>query len=147
MTETKRAVTYPAEEQYEVWENRADELGYHSTSQFMQDMVEAGCKKFTSEVEPDETNQDLRQQRNDLKEELNKARNRINQLEEQLYDDERAKIERFIEENPGVSFPEIVQEVVDTVPERVNRHLDELEGDTIRSEGDTYLYSPEGEQE
>ena len=139
MADTKRAVAYPVEEQYEVWESRADEMGYRSTSQFIQDMVEAGSKKFTAEVEPDETNEELRQHRNNLKDELDNARSRIQDLEEQLYNDEKAEVEKVIEENPGASFGEVVQEIVDTVPERVNRHLDDLEGDSIRVENDRYF--------
>jgi len=42
-----------------------------SMSEFMEAMVEAGLKKFdTSNVEPDETNRELREQRNELKGEL-----------------------------------------------------------------------------
>lgn len=141
MTETKRAVAYPAAEQYEVWENRADEMGYRSTSQFVQDMVEAGSKKFTVQVEPDETNQELRQHRNELRDELDKARDRIQDLEEQLYDDERAEIVDFVEENPGCDIHEIIQHVLDTVPMRVNRHLDDLEGKKIHSTDDRYYPS------
>ena len=146
MSETKRAVSYPEEEQYEVWEDRAEEMGYRSTSQFIQDMVEAGSKKFTVEVEPDETKEELRDHRNDLKDEIDKARSRIRVLEEQLYNDEKAEVETIIEENPGVEFPSIVQEVVNTVPSRVNRHLDELEGDKITIE-DGHYYPDPGEDQ
>jgi hypothetical protein len=43
----------------------------------MQSMVEAGMKKFDGSVEPDETNHELREQRNDLKDELDRTRSRV----------------------------------------------------------------------
>lgn len=109
-----------------------------STSEFIQSMTEAGMKKFTVDVEPDETNHELRQHRNDLKEELEQSRSRVQKLEEQLYSGEKSRIESFIQENPGSTFGEIVQEVIDTAPERVNRHLEDMEGDSVRSNGEAF---------
>ena len=137
MTETKTATTYPTEQQYERWKKEAEEEGM-STSEFIAAMTEAGMKKFERHVETDEDTQELRRQRNDLKDQLQQSRERVRELEDQLHSGEREVLQQKIEENPGISFPEIVQEVVDTVPERVNRHLDELEGDTIRSEGEGF---------
>ena len=60
----KQAATYPSEEQYDRWEGQCEELGMRSMSEFMEAMVEAGLKKFdTSNIEPDETNRELSQQR------------------------------------------------------------------------------------
>jgi len=132
MSESKRAVTYPTNHQYEQWSDRADELGYSSVSQYIQDMVEAGNKKFGATVEPDETNRELREHRNDLKDELDRTRERVEELEEQLHRDERATVREYVEQNPGAEFGAIVQQVIDTAPERVNRHLDGLEGDALR---------------
>ena len=145
MSESKRAVTYPTNHQYEQWSDRADELGYSSVSQYIQDMVEAGNKKFDATVEPGETNRELRQQRNDLKEELAHTRDRVAELEEQLHRDERATIREYVKQNPGAEFGDIVQHVVDTAPERVNRHLDALDGDALRVEDDHYYPDDEGE--
>lgn len=137
MTETKTATTYPTEQQYERWKKEAKEEGM-STSEFIAAMTEAGMKKFDRHVETDEDAQELRRQRNDLKDQLQQSRERVRELEDQLHSGEREVLQQKIEENPGISFPELVQEVIDTVPERVNRHLDELEGDTIRSEGEGF---------
>ena len=137
MVESKTATTYPTEEQYERWKDEADEFGM-STSEFIKSMTEAGLKKFERHVETDEEAQELRRQRNDLKGQLEQSRSRVRELEDQLHSGERKVLEQKIEENPGISFPELVQEVVDTVPERVNRHLTELEGDSIQSEGEGF---------
>jgi ElaB/YqjD/DUF883 family membrane-anchored ribosome-binding protein len=142
MAESKVATTYPTEGQYERWKNEADNLDM-STSEFIRSMTEAGMKKFTVDVEPDETNHEIRQHRNDLKEELEHSRERVKELEEQVYRGEKSQIENFIQENPGSAFGEIVQEVIDTAPERVNRHLEDMEGDSIRSDGEVFYHEPE----
>ena len=136
-SDTQPAMTYPTAEQYDRWKQRAEDFDM-SVSEFMQAMVEAGLKKFDATVEPDETNRDLREQRNDLKDELDHARDRIRDLEDQLHRGERATIRRYVEQNPGASFSDVVQEVIGTVPRRVNRHLDDLEGDVVRTEDGAY---------
>lgn len=144
MTDTnkKQAMIYPTKTQYEAWKDEADDMDM-SVSEWVQAMVEAGRKKFTANVDPDENAQQLRRQRNDLKKELNRARNRIDKLETQLHRGERKAIQDYIADNPGASFDDVTRHVIDTVPERVNRHLDELEGDTIAVDGDEY-YPQEG---
>lgn len=137
-------MTYPTEEQYDRWERKADELDM-SMSEFVECMVEAGLKKFDVDVTPDETNRELREQRNDLKAELDRARDRIEQLEEDLHHGERGAIRNFVETNPGATYDEIVQYVIDTAAGRVTTHLDGLEGDALRVETDddgTELYYP-----
>ena len=109
-----------------------------SVSEFMQAMVEAGLKKFDATVEPDENARELREQRNDLRDELDHARSRIDDLETRLYQGERAAVRNYVEENPGATYEEIIQHVVDTVPERVTKHLDDLEGEDVTVEGDHY---------
>jgi len=136
-SDTQPAMAYPTETQYARWKDRASELDM-SASEFMQAMIEAGMKKFDATVEPDETNRELREQRNDLKEELDHARGRVGDLEEQLHRSERATIRRHVEQNPGASFSDVVQKVINTVPGRVNQHLDDLEGDAIRIEDEAY---------
>jgi ElaB/YqjD/DUF883 family membrane-anchored ribosome-binding protein len=125
-SDTQPAVTYPTTEQYDRWKQRAKEFDT-SVSEFMQALVEAALKKFDATVEPDETNSDFREQRNDLKDELDHARSRIRDLEDQLHRGERATIRQYVEQNPGTSFSNVVQETIGTVPGRVNRHLDDLE--------------------
>ena len=137
MSDTQPAMTYPTTEQYDRWKRQADEFDM-SVSEFMQSMVEAGMKKFDASVEPDETNHELREQRNDLKDELDRTRSRVEELEEQLHGGERAAVREFVAENPGAEFGEIVQQVIDTAPERVNRHLDDLESDALRVENGEY---------
>jgi len=130
-------MTYPTPDQYETWKADADEMDM-SVSEWIQAMVEAGRKKFDAQVEPDETAQDLREQRNDLKGELERARDRIEELETQLHHGEQELIREFVEENPGATFGDIVQYIGDKAPELVNRHLDELEGDVVYRDGDEF---------
>lgn len=143
MSNPHRAVAYPTEAQYERWATEAEERGYKSVSQFIQDMTEAGLKKFEATTEPDVTNDDLREQRNDLKDELSHARARVEELEEQLYRGERATVRRYIEQNPGAAYEQVLERVRDTAPVRLTQTLEELEGDTLRilDDGSIFLYS------
>lgn len=139
MTDTDKqpAMTYPTPDQYEDWKTEADEMDM-TVSEWIQAMVEAGRKKFDATINPDETAAELREQRNDLKEELEHARSRIEKLERQLHQNERATIVDFVEANPGATFGEIGQHLVDTVPERLQPHMDALEGTRLRVEDDEY---------
>jgi len=144
MSDYNNVATYPSDEQLERWEDRCEEMGFRSRSEFVEAMVEAGLKKFdASEVDPDETNRELRDQRNDLKAELDRARDRIQELEDAVYHGERQAITEFVEENPGATYDEIIQHVIDTVPGRVTDHLDDLEGDVLRVEDDGYYLREE----
>lgn len=137
-------MTYPTEDQYERWERKADDLGM-SMSEFVECMVEAGLKKFDVDVDPDETNRELREQRNDLKAGLDRARNRIDNLEDELHHGERGVIRDFVDANPGATYDEIVQHVIDTAAGRVTSHLEGLEADDLRVETNddgTDLYYP-----
>lgn len=136
-TDRQHTATYLTEDQHERWKRQAECLDM-TLSEFIQAMTEAGMKKFEVTVEPDESNRELRAQRNDLQQELHRARNRIDSLEEQLYRREYSTILRFVRENPGASYDEIVRHVMDTVPVRVNDHLQELEGENIKQENDGY---------
>lgn len=140
----KQAETYPSEEQYQRWQARANDMGMRSVSEFVEAMVEAGLKKFdAASVEPDETNRELRQQRNDLKAELDRARDRVADLEDAVYHGERQAIKEFVDANPGASYDEIIQHVIDTVPERVTTHLDDMEGEGLRVEDGRYYLRDE----
>lgn len=136
------AKCYPTEEQYTEWKDRADEMGM-SVSQWIQNMAEAGHKKFDADVEPDDTRLELREQRNQYKRDLEEARDRINVLEDRLVDTEHRAIREYIEKNPGCTWDEVVQKLVDTTDERALRHLDAMEGDSIRRDEDDRFYSME----
>jgi hypothetical protein len=138
-------MTYPTDAQYARWKDRANEFDM-TVSEFMQGMIEAGMKKFDATVEPDETTRELRAQRNDLKGELDHARSRIDRLEDRLHRNEYTTVHEYIEENPGATFDEIVQRVIDTVPSRVNTHLTDLEGDHICIEDGRYFPADGGEE-
>ncbi|SFR58397.1 hypothetical protein [Halogeometricum limi] len=137
MANSRHAATYPSEEQYQRWQDRANEMGM-STSEFIEAMVEAGMKKFTATVEPDETNQELRDQRRELKDELDHTRSRIRELEDMVYHGERRTIKRYVDDNPGATYDEIIQHLIETVPSRVTTHLGDLEGDELRYEDEGY---------
>jgi hypothetical protein len=134
---------YPSDEQLDRWDDRQEQVGVNSRSQFICDMVEAGIKTdrgFSTAVAPDETAQELRQQRNDLRDELARVRDRIERLEDQLHSGEREAIEAFVRENPGATYDDIVRELVETVPDRVNRHLDDMEGEVLGHDPETGAY-------
>ena len=84
MSDKHHVATYPREEQYQVWKEDADEMDL-PMSQYAKQMIEAGRKDFPIDITPDETNSELREQRNDLKQELEHTRERIEELETQLY--------------------------------------------------------------
>lgn len=96
-------------------------------SEFLASMTEAGIKKFERDVEPDFTKAELREQRADLLEELNQARERIEMLEQQVYQGERQTILNFIEDNPGAEYYDILNEVQQTAGSRLTKHLDALQ--------------------
>lgn len=141
--DTQPAMTYPTTDQYEGWKSDAADMDM-SVSEWIQAMVEAGRKKFDGSVEPDETVRELREQRNDLKAELEHARERIDKLENQLHRGEREAIRRFVAENPGATRGEIGQRLADTVPERLTPHLDALEGAELEKEGEEYYPAGDG---
>lgn len=135
--QSQQATTYVTEDQYQRWKDEADDLGM-PVSEFIAAMVEAGLKKFEVDVDKDESYRSLREQRNDIKEQLEICRARVSKLENQLHDQERETIQEFIEANPGTSFDAILQHIVDSAPKRVNNHLHALEGGEIRVETDRY---------
>lgn len=145
--DTQAAMCYPSSQQYEQWKARAEERGYNSVSRFMIDMVEAGSKQMDLSVEYDEEPRELRRQRNDLKEELDDARRRIEELEQQLYRGERKAIIEFLEaRSEGATFGEIVQHLVDDAPARTAEQLDQMEGSDVVVEDSLYKLADEEEQ-
>lgn len=143
--DTQPATTYPSVEQYEAWTRRAEALDM-SISGYMKATMEAGHKKFEASADPDATNSELRQQRNDLKRQLKTARRRIRALEDQLHDTEQGTILEHVEENPGATWDEITQKVANTVSGRVTRTLDRLEGTELYREDGRYYLTDEGDE-
>ena len=139
---THYTVTYPTNDQHARWKERAESLD-KTMSGFIKEMVEAGMKKFDATVEPDATRQELRDQRDDLKAELDHSRKRISKLEDRLMRSDSAEIERYVEEHPGASFEDITAHLRATVPERANDHLEVMEGESIEVHNDAYYPVPE----
>jgi hypothetical protein len=143
---SEQVFVYVPEDQHRRWEEVAEQRDM-GMSEFIRAHVEAGLKKFDREVTPDESARELRQQRNELRDELDHARQRIQDLEDRLYRGEPAEIERFVTENPAATYEEIVPYIQRTVPARVTRHLDDLEGDTLRVEDGAYYPMDDGDEE
>ena len=141
---SKQAATYPTEEQYRRWKARADEMGM-SLSEWLECMVEAGQKKFDASVRPDESVEELREQRNDLRQELGRARDRIEKLERKLHHGERGMIIDYVHSNPGAEFDEIIQHTMENTPSRVSNHMDDLVGSELVVEDEKYYPIEQGE--
>lgn len=136
---SKQFSVYPAEEQYDRWSARAEELDM-SMSEFTKSMTEAGMKKFERTVEPDETKADLRRQRNDLRDELHRTRERVGELERQLTVSERETIIEYVSENPGATYQDIVQHVLNSANGRVTKLLDRMEGTELEMDEEGRFY-------
>lgn len=137
---SEQVATYIPDEEYEDWEEQAEEMGM-STSGWIKSMVRAGQKKFNRDVEPTASRDELRQRRNDLRRELQRARDRIEQLEGQVHRSEREAIIEYIDENPGGEYRDIVQHVINTANSRVTRILDDVEGDEIEIDEQGRMYT------
>jgi len=135
--DTQPTMCYPTTEQHGEWKDHADDLDM-SLSNFVASMVEAGRKKFNASVSPDETNTELREQRNRYKRENDQLRRRVQRLEDRLATGERGQILAFIENNPGATYKEIVNHIGEKTPGRVTDHLDDLGGDAIEKRDDGY---------
>jgi len=139
------AATYPPDALYDSWTEHAASLNM-STSQFIIRMVEAGRKQIDVEGIANESAQELRKQRSDLQNELERQRDRVSQLEKQLHYTAQADIIDYVEANPGATTPEIIQHIANTVPERVASHLDLLEGNALeRGTSGYHLYDDDSE--
>jgi hypothetical protein len=138
--DTQPAMTYPTAHQYEQWKERAEALDM-SVSGFIASMVEAGWKKFDQEAVPDRTNEELREANADLREELEHARRRVERLEDQVYDSEQGDIVRFVRQNPGATWDEVLQHLSNSLSERTTRHLDGMEGELLERGDDGGYYA------
>lgn len=138
MSDTQPATTYPTVQLYDQW-TEAAEAKDMSTSEWMEAMIEAGRKKFRiDDVEPDEDKADIRRERAHLAQELEQTTDRLETLQHQLERTDRAAIQEYVQENPGVSDNEIIQHVLNTTTSRVIDHLTDLEGETFRVEDGGY---------
>lgn len=137
---SEQVATYIPDEEYEDWVEQAEEMGM-SKSDWIKSMVRAGQKKFNRDVEPTESRDDLRRRRNDLRRELQRARDRIEELEGQVHRSEREAVIEYIDENPGAEYEDIVQHVVNTANSRVTRILDDVEGDEIEIDEQGRMYT------
>jgi predicted RNase H-like nuclease (RuvC/YqgF family) len=124
-SETQPTMTYPSNEQHARWKREAEAMDM-SLSEFIQAMTEAGLKKFDLDVQPDESVSDLRRQRNDLKRELDRSRERVAKLEEQLQTRERERIKSFVADNPGVELGDIIQDLIETTSDRAPQQVADL---------------------
>ncbi|SDZ92691.1 hypothetical protein SAMN04488065_1264 [Haloplanus vescus] len=138
------AAAYPPEALYESWSDHADELDM-PISQFIIEMVEAGRKQIDLEEYAADSIRELRDQRDDLRNEVRRQRARVEELERQLDRTARTDIVAFIEENPGATTPEIVQHAADTVPGRTIGLLDALDGRSLRERDGQYYVLDEPE--
>jgi len=137
-SEKTTATTYPPTRLYDSWCNHADDLNM-PVSQYIIRMVEAGRKQVDLQDTTSDSIRALRQQQTSLKRELERQRARNAELERQLEHTIHSEIVKFVSDCPGVSMSEIIQHIADTVPGRVARFLDMLEGDEIEiSDGEYY---------
>ena len=136
---TQQAATYIPDEQHERWQKHAEQMGM-SNSKWIESMVEAGLKKFSREIEPDRTHDDLRQYIIDLRKELQQARERIQSLEKQLYITERQAIIDYLEDSPGAEYHDVVQHIINTANSRVARLLDEMEKNGVEIDETGRMY-------
>jgi len=134
---TNHVATYPTDDQHERWKADADAREM-PISRWVSCMVEAGCKKFEVDVEPDMTNEELREQNADLTRELRASRARVEQLENRLYRGEQAVVADFVQRDGPVTFQAIVNHVIETAPQRLDEIVEAMEGDTLVRDGDRY---------
>lgn len=127
----------PPKTVWENWKEEADEMGM-TVPEYVQSMVAAGRKGFSRDVDPDETKQELRKQRNQYKKQLEQANQRAEELEEQLATGERQAIIQYVDVNPGSTYTEIVTHVASTINGRVTDQLELLEGREITAEDGEY---------
>lgn len=140
-TDRKQTLIRPPTWLREQWDEDKDESDHSTLSSYLIDMIEAGRKKFDrSDPEPNETAVELREQRNTLRDDLDRKDRRIRELENRLDHGEHAQIRRYVTENPGVDYDHIVSYTKNHAPERVNRHLDELDGDELREDDEGRWY-------
>ena len=144
MTESVTATAYPTAAQYKRWKATAKQAGM-SVSQFIASMTEAGMKNFTVDVEPDESNRELRESRDYYRREYKREHRKNEKLESQLHGGEPTVIESFVQSNPGATYDDILNHVVQTASQRVSSHLDTMSGTDLWKSGNEYYPLNNGE--
>lgn len=134
MTELSHVATHVPETERDVWETEAEEMGT-SLSQYVQMMAIAGRKKFDRHVEPDKTRADLRRELGRLMKDLEERDETIKSLRQQLRDTERKTVIEFVAKNPGATYGDVRQHLMNTNRGRISSMLAEMEGAELRVEG------------
>lgn len=130
----ERVTTYPTPEQYDRWMARKEHLGM-GQSEFLKAMVEAGIKAdkgFEAQIVADETNAELREQRDQYRRENERLRERIEKLENRATPRETEATVEHVEKNPGAQFESIATALKAGVEPRLTANLQVLEGDRLR---------------
>ena len=96
-------------------------------SAFTQAMVASCRTRVTGDQTPDDPDRELGRRRNDLREDLIHARERIDYLESQLFRSEQGALIQLVEDTPDMTTWEIGQRVVTTAAGRLSIHLEERE--------------------
>lgn len=138
---SKHVATYPTEDQFREWQADASDMGM-SMSNFVEMMVEGGRKKIQPEFEVDTSNAELREQRADLRRELERTRDRVEELENRLHKGERSAVLQYIEESENPTFGNIQQQLQNTTRERLVPILEQLEGEEIVEVNGVYARIP-----
>lgn len=139
------SVAYPPKSLYDKWRDHADDLDI-SISYFIISMVEAGRKQVSIDGIATDSMHELRRQRSDLRAELERERQRVDELERQLHRTAYSDVVEFVADHPGASTPEIIQHIANTVPGRVADHLDLLEEDALDHRDDGYYVNNRSEK-
>lgn len=133
MTELSHVATHVPATERDVWEAEAEEMNT-SLSQYVQMMAIAGRKKFDRHVEPDKTRADLRRELGRLMKDLEQRDRTIKSLRQQLKDTEKKTVIEFVAENPGATYGDIRQHLLNTNRGRMSSMLAEMEGAELRVE-------------
>ena len=128
MSDTVRTWFYPTEEQWSRWEAEMEDRGFETPNQFVQAMVEAGLKRFDVEVHPNETVNELREERKQLCQSVEELEKHYSNLEEHLAASDRGAVNRFLDENPDAEYDVVLDHVRESAPKRVTRYIDEWDG-------------------
>jgi hypothetical protein len=137
MTELSHVATHVPKTERDVWETEAKEMDT-TLSQYVQMMAIAGRKKFDRHVEPDKTRADLRRELGRLMKELEQRDKTIKSLRQQLKDTERKTVIEFVAENPGATYGDIRQHLMNTNRGRMSSMLAEMEGAELRVEEEKF---------
>ncbi|MDB2261817.1 hypothetical protein PM035_12865 [Halorubrum ezzemoulense] len=133
MTGLTHVATHVPASERDVWEAEAEEMGA-SLSVYVQMMAIAGRKKFDRRVEPDRTRADLRREIGRLMKELEERDETIKSLRRQLKDTEQHAVIDFVAENPGASYGDVRQHLMNTNGGRIASMLAEMEGAELHVE-------------